>query len=177
MSKLYDICLIGLGPAGIGFLSTLDEGVLKNSICFEQGDTNTTCTCYTKSECSKCDRCSIVSGVGGASRFSCGKISNFPVGSGLLPFWDLQEEALENFLNLQIGCLFVVRSVLHLTPVIIILKEVYDSHGKETVQGRVQAPAGPDDQLHLHPQGDLPAGDHLQRQRCLRQAVLPGSDR
>lgn len=105
MSKLYDICLIGLGPAGIGFLSTLDEDVLKNSICFEKGDTNTTCTCYTNSECSKCDQCSIVSGVGGASRFSCGKISNFPAGSGLLPFWDLQEETLKKFLNLQIGLL------------------------------------------------------------------------
>lgn len=105
MSKLYDICLVGLGPAGIGFLSTLDEGVLKNSICFEKGDSNTPCTCYTNSECSKCDQCSIVSGVGGASRFSCGKISNFPAGSGLLPFWDLQEEALKNCLNSQIDIL------------------------------------------------------------------------
>lgn len=105
MSKLYDICLVGLGPAGIGFLSTLDEGVLKNSICFEKGDSNTTCTCYTNSECSKCDQCSVVSGVGGASRFSCGKISNFPAGSGLLPFWDLQEEALKNCLNSQIDIL------------------------------------------------------------------------
>ena len=49
-------------------------------------------------------------------------------------------------------------------------------HGKETVQGGVQAAAGPDDQLHLHPQGDLSPGDHLQRQRRLRQAVLPGPD-
>ena len=105
MSKLYDICLIGLGPAGIGVLSTLGEGVLKNSICFEKGDTNTTCTCYTNSECSKCNQCSIVSGVGGASRFSCGKVSNFPAGSGLLPFWNSQEGALKNCLNSQIDIL------------------------------------------------------------------------
>lgn len=105
MYKLYDICLIGLGPAGIGFLSSLNKDILKNSICFEKGDTSTTCTCYTNSECSKCDQCSIVSGVGGASRFSCGKISNFPAGSGLLPFWNLQEDALKNFLNLQISFL------------------------------------------------------------------------
>ena len=78
MSKLYDICLIGLGPAGIGVLSTLGEDVLKNSICFEKGDTNTTCTCYKNSECSKCDQCSIVSGVGGASRFSCVKSAISP---------------------------------------------------------------------------------------------------
>lgn len=105
MSKLYDICLIGLGPAGIGVLSTLGEDVLKNSICFEKGDTNTTCTCYINSECSKCDQCSIVSGVGGASRFSCGKVSNFPAGSGLLPFWNSQEGALKNCLNSQIDIL------------------------------------------------------------------------
>ncbi len=105
MSKLYDICLIGLGPAGIGVLSTLGEDVLKNSICFEKGDTNTTCTCYTNSECSKCNQCSIVSGVGGASRFSCGKVSNFPAGSGLLPFWNSQEGALKNCLNSQIDIL------------------------------------------------------------------------
>lgn len=105
MSKLYDICLIGLGPAGIGFLSTLGEDVLKNSICFEKGDTNTTCTCYTNSECSKCDPCSIVSGVGGASRFSCGKISNFPAGSGLLPFWGSQEGCLKFYMDSQIEAL------------------------------------------------------------------------
>lgn len=105
MSKLYDICLIGLGPAGIGVLSTLGEDVLKNSICFEKGDTNTTCTCYTNSECSRCDQCSIVSGVGGASRFSCGKVSNFPAGTGLLPFWNSQEGALKNCLNSQIDIL------------------------------------------------------------------------
>ena len=29
------------------------------------------------------------------------------------------------------------------------------------IQGGEQAPAGPDDQFHLHPQGDIPAGDHL----------------
>ncbi|MEF2821716.1 MAG: hypothetical protein U0N59_00355, partial [Oscillospiraceae bacterium] len=39
-------------------------------------------------------------------------------------------------------------------------KEV-DPYGKETVSGRIETPAGPDDQFHLHPQGDIPAGDHL----------------
>ena len=29
------------------------------------------------------------------------------------------------------------------------------------IQSGEQAPAGPDDQLHLYPQGDIPAGDHL----------------
>ena len=43
MSKLYDICLIGLGPAGIGFLSSLDKKILKNSICFVMGGKDTPC--------------------------------------------------------------------------------------------------------------------------------------
>lgn len=29
------------------------------------------------------------------------------------------------------------------------------------IQSGEQTPAGPDDQFHLHPQGDIPAGDHL----------------
>lgn len=105
MSKLYDICLIGLGPSGIGFLSSLDEEILKNSICFEKGDKTTTCTCHITSECSQCDWCNVVFGVGGASRFSCGKISNFPAGSGLLPFWNSQENDLVNFMNQKIDVL------------------------------------------------------------------------
>ena len=105
MSKLYDICLIGLGPAGIGFLSSLDKNILKNSICFEKGGTDVICNCHTHSKCTNCNRCSIVSGIGGASRFSCGKISNFPAGSGMLPYWDSQENTLKNSLNSQIDIL------------------------------------------------------------------------
>ena len=44
-------------------------------------------------------------------------------------------------------------------------KPVEKKVGKEAVQNRVQATAGSDGQLHLHPPRDLPAGDHLQRQR------------
>lgn len=105
MSKLYDICLIGLGPAGIGFLSSLDKKILKNSICFEKGGKDTPCVCHTNFECSNCGLCCIVSGLGGASRFSCGKISNFPAGSGLLPFWESQESNLINFMNSKIDIL------------------------------------------------------------------------
>ena len=46
------------------------------------------------------------------------------------------------------------------------------NHGKETISGGVQTPAGPDDQLHLHPQGDFPPGAYLQRQRRGGQAGL-----
>ena len=50
------------------------------------------------------------------------------------------------------------------------------NYGKEAVQSGIQAVDGPDGQLHLHPQGDLPPGDHLQRQRRHRQAGLSFPD-
>ena len=105
MSKLYDTCIIGLGPAGIGFISSLDDRSLKNSICFEKGNINSYCSCHTSSVCSHCEQCDIVSGLGGASRFSCGKISNFPAGSGLIQFWNSQEIELVNFMNSQVDVL------------------------------------------------------------------------
>ena len=105
MLNIYDICLIGLGPAGIGVLSSLKENNIKQSICFEKGDINASYICNTNSKCSKCYQCSVISGVGGASRFSCGKISNYPAGSGLLPFWNSQEDSLKAFLNSQIDVL------------------------------------------------------------------------
>ena len=39
-------------------------------------------------------------------------------------------------------------------------------HENEAVQSRKQKAAGYDDQFHLHPQGDLPAGAYQQCQRC-----------
>lgn len=103
MSKVYDLCLIGLGPAGIGFLSAADKSLLSNSICFEQGTSDTQCVCHMHngSYCNNCEQCSIISGIGGASRFSCGKISNYPAGSGLEPFFASRSE-LVNFLNSEI---------------------------------------------------------------------------
>lgn len=100
MSKVYDFCLIGLGPAGVGFLSATDKSLISNSICFEQGSSNERCICHMHngSNCNNCEQCSIISGIGGASRFSCGKISNYPAGSGLEPFFDSQSELID-FLN------------------------------------------------------------------------------
>ena len=105
MSKLYDTCIIGLGPAGIGFISSLNNSILKNSICFEKGNDSSYCGCHTNSTCFSCEQCNIVSGLGGASRFSCGKISNFPAGSGLLQFWNSNEVELLNFMSSEIDAL------------------------------------------------------------------------
>lgn len=103
MSDIYNLCLVGLGPAGVGFLSAIDKSVLSKSICFEQGAYDSQCHCHmhNKSQCFNCDQCSIISGIGGASRFSCGKISNYPAGSGLEPFFASRYEMI-NFMNSEI---------------------------------------------------------------------------
>ena len=106
MSKVYDVCLIGLGPAGIGFLSSIDTSIMKNTICFEKGSIDSICNCHTSEDrsCLCCDPCCIVSGLGGASSFSCGKISTYPAGSGMLSFFD-SEDSMSTFLNSEIDTL------------------------------------------------------------------------
>lgn len=96
MSNIYDVCLIGLGPAGIGLISSLDDKMLKNSICFEKGTIASECIAHVSqnAECSHCDYCNIIYGLGGASRFSCGKVSNFPAGSGLEYFFESKDEII-----------------------------------------------------------------------------------
>lgn len=111
MSNIYDVCIIGLGPAGIGALSSLGKETLQNSICFEKGLNISSCKMHESSACVRCTPCNVVYGMGGASRFSCGKISGFPAGSGLeyflgskenlKSFMDTQVEALKETLQLQ----------------------------------------------------------------------------
>ena len=91
MSNIYDVCIIGLGPAGIGALSSLGEETLQNSICFEKGLNISSCKMHESSACVRCTPCNVVYGMGGASRFSCGKISGFPAGSGLEYFFGSKE--------------------------------------------------------------------------------------
>ncbi len=106
MNKIYEICVVGLGPAGIGFLSSLSGNELKNTVCFDVGNTSSQCNCHTgvNSTCLKCKHCSIVSGIGGASRFSCGKISNHPAGSGLQFFFDTHDQFVR-FMDSQVDSL------------------------------------------------------------------------
>lgn len=113
MNKIYDSCLIGLGPAGIGFLSSINKNELKNTICFDKGNSNFSNCCHTNSSatCNHCKACEIVSGLGGASRFSNGKLSAYPAGTGLVPFYNSADslscsmkyelEQLKNFLDLN----------------------------------------------------------------------------
>ena len=86
-----------MGPAGIGVAMKLSEcGLAANTICFEQGDSedNSSCTCDDQGNCCGKDSCLVISGIGGASNFSSGKLSIFPAGSGLVNYYGSDKELI-----------------------------------------------------------------------------------
>lgn len=94
MTKEYEFGIIGMGPAGIGVAISLTEhGYASKTICFEQGTkSNAFCLSAESAKCCNNDTCSIISGIGGASNTSSGKLSNYPAGSGLQYFFSLNRE-------------------------------------------------------------------------------------
>jgi hypothetical protein len=80
------LCIIGLGPAGLGAaLSVARSRSIPNTICLEAGvDVKLKfCTILEGKGCRRAEPCQIISGVGGASVLSGGKISAFPAGRAL----------------------------------------------------------------------------------------------
>ena len=71
-----------------------------NTICFERGSypNEKICSAFLQNECCYSNVCTVISGIGGASTLSSGKISNFPAGSGLVEFFD-SEQQLKDLLN------------------------------------------------------------------------------
>ena len=95
MSNTFELAIVGLGPAGIGVSIALKESLqLNNVICFERGGNigDAICSLLKNDECCQSSICHIVSGIGGASNLSSGKISYFPAGSGLVPFFDSEQQ-------------------------------------------------------------------------------------
>ncbi len=83
MPDVFECGLIGMGPAGIGLAMSLrGTSTIKNMICFERGSFNidVNCSALSEKECCCSNSCGVISGVGGASTLSSGKISNFPAG-------------------------------------------------------------------------------------------------
>ncbi len=98
MPSVFEIGIIGMGPAGIGMATSLHgTSTIKNTVCFERGSyyTNINCPALTQNVCCCLDACSIISGIGGASTLSSGKISDFPAGSGLIDFFDSEQQLRE----------------------------------------------------------------------------------
>lgn len=101
MNNYYKYGIVGMGPAGIGLaLKLKEENEIQNTICFERGNNNIfhACPANRTNICCNTPFCSVISGFGGASKFSNGKISNYPAGSGLVSFFD-SEEQLKTWLD------------------------------------------------------------------------------
>ena len=103
MPDIFEFGIIGMGPAGIGMAMSLCRtsiNNIKNTICFERGSYpgGKICSAFLKNECCHSNICTVISGIGGASTLSSGKISNFPAGSGLVEFFD-SEQQLKELLN------------------------------------------------------------------------------
>ncbi len=81
-----DCCIVGMGPAGIGAALTLLEKQDELTLaCIDVGDVveKRFCSVLQKRICTKEISCNIITGFGGCSLLSGGKISLFPAGSKL----------------------------------------------------------------------------------------------
>lgn len=80
------ICIVGLGPAGLGAALTLSKlGVASELVCLDQGGDsgNRTCSVLQNGICKREIPCQMICGFGGCSLLSGAKVSAFPAGSGL----------------------------------------------------------------------------------------------
>jgi uncharacterized FAD-dependent dehydrogenase len=85
-SSRYRVCVVGLGPSGLGAALTLAKlGVGPELVCLDQGGSysNRTCALLLGGACKGETPCQIICGFGGSLLLSGGKISAFPAGSGL----------------------------------------------------------------------------------------------
>lgn len=81
-----DICIAGLGPAGIGTaLKLSNSNSASRVLCLDAGNHPSTrfCSVLQNSSCRREKPCQMVSGFGGCSLLSGGKVSAFPAGTKL----------------------------------------------------------------------------------------------
>ena len=110
MSTLMDntsqVCIVGLGPAGLGAALTLSKSMISSHVlCLEQGDlaVNRACSALQNDICERKEPCQVIAGFGGSSLLSGGKVSSFPAGGGLatiLGSSDLAEKKLEQSIQM-----------------------------------------------------------------------------
>lgn len=99
MPEIFELGIIGMGPAGIGVAMSLHgTSKIKNTVCFERGGyvSSINCPALSQNECCYSNKCSVISGIGGASVLSSGKISDYPAGSGLVYFFDSEQQLRES---------------------------------------------------------------------------------
>jgi len=96
MEHSYDVCIIGLGPAGLGAIHELSgSGLASRTLCLDSGIAaeRRSCQIIKGETCELESPCQMTSGVGGCSVLASGKISGFPAGSGLAAALGSKESA------------------------------------------------------------------------------------
>jgi uncharacterized FAD-dependent dehydrogenase len=99
------VCIVGLGPAGIGSaLTFLNSNLATHILCLDAGTLPNirSCSILQNSSCEREKHCQMISGFGGCSLFGA-KISAFPAGSKLatiLGSTDLAERKLSDAFDL-----------------------------------------------------------------------------
>lgn len=105
---MYDIVIIGAGPAGLFAAGELSDSKLKILIIDKgKNPLERSCKITDKTVCTNCDPCDVMCGVGGAGGLSDGKLNFHPkIGGDLTKFlseedaWKLIEKIDEKFQHL-----------------------------------------------------------------------------
>ena len=82
----YKVCIVGFGPSGLGAALFLSKsGMASQLVCLDQGTSSSdrACSILLNGICQGEMPCQMISGFGGSSLLSGGKVSAFPAGSGL----------------------------------------------------------------------------------------------
>lgn len=124
MRSVYstEVCCVGLGPAGIGAAYVLSKSYLaQHTLCLEAGVSvdKKYCQILQGGDCISHNPCQMISGIGGCSLISSGKIAGYPAGSGLVSILgsaDLAEEKLAKAFQILRDYLHVQESNIKVNP-------------------------------------------------------------
>ena len=87
MTSTFDVCIIGLGPAGLGMALHLADTPNLRMLCVDSGPEvqSRYCSLLDAGSCRWAEPCEMIAGVGGTSLLSGGKLSLYPAGRGMDP--------------------------------------------------------------------------------------------
>lgn len=97
MIEHVDVLIVGAGPAGL-FLAKELLGISNQTVALVDSGRSIKkryCPLVNKGNCTQCNICHVVEGVGGAGMYSDGKLSSFPAGSGLVKLLGSEEKVIE----------------------------------------------------------------------------------
>ena len=129
------VCCVGLGPAGIGATYTLSKShFARHTLSLDAGGSvdNKYCQILNGGECRLANPCQMISGIGGCTILSSGKISGYPAGSALasiLGSADSAKEKLTEAFEILRGFLPIRESKNKASPVL--AKEKFGKLGFE----------------------------------------------